>query len=201
MWWCSTIPPSELSPRTRATRLARPGADSAVRLSMPPRVSTSARKRAPAISLPGGLVVSIARYARKSSTASSPMARQSSVPGIALLGARGAARRRLAAVDVRAGGRAGGERLFGRLRVAAGDQPLVRELPARRQRLARAGDRRLAEGQEVGEARPVFARRLRELRWDRRRRRRSWREGQRDECERACDPPPAHGGHLTALVT
>jgi hypothetical protein len=61
MWWCSTIPPSEPSPASFARRLARPGAASIVSLSIPSRASTSARNRVPAISLPGGFVVSIIR--------------------------------------------------------------------------------------------------------------------------------------------
>src|SRR4029453_16594333 len=54
-------PPRRPAPARPARRLARPGAASIVSLSMPSRVRTSARNRAPATSLPGGLVVSICR--------------------------------------------------------------------------------------------------------------------------------------------
>src|SRR3990172_3442859 len=77
MWWWSTMPPSAPSPRRRATRFARPGADSTISLAMPSRSRTSARKRAPASSPPGGLVVSIRRYRVRRSIASSPSAVQS----------------------------------------------------------------------------------------------------------------------------
>ena len=55
------MPGSEPSPRSRATRFARPGADSTVSLGIPSLASTPARNVAPASSLPGGLVVSIMR--------------------------------------------------------------------------------------------------------------------------------------------
>src|SRR5439155_399014 len=69
--------------------------------------------------------------ARKSSTASSPMARQSSVPGIALVGARGAARGRLADVDVRAGCLAGDGPAEGQERDSARAEPGDERLPLR----------------------------------------------------------------------
>src|SRR5438093_3312842 len=99
------MPPSEPSPTTRATRLARPGADSAISVAMPSRASTSARKRAPAISLPGGFVVSIARYRRSSATFSSPRAAQSII--VLSCGRLARGRGRPADVHVRAGGHAG----------------------------------------------------------------------------------------------
>ena len=61
-------------------RFARPGADSTVWLSMLWRLRVSARNRVPATSLPGGFVVSIARYCRSSSTVSSPSPLQSIAP-------------------------------------------------------------------------------------------------------------------------
>src|SRR2546427_7005884 len=50
MWWWRTMPGSEPSPARRATRLARPGADSTVSLAIPSRPRTAARNFAPSIS-------------------------------------------------------------------------------------------------------------------------------------------------------
>ena len=52
---------SEPSPLERATRLPRPAADSAISLAIPSPLEHAARKRAPSVSLPGGLVVSMVR--------------------------------------------------------------------------------------------------------------------------------------------
>src|SRR4029450_8857200 len=80
MWWCRKMPPSDPPPANRATRFARPGADSTISLAIPSAARISARNRAPAISLPGGLVVSIVKYRRNSSTVSVPSVSQAIAP-------------------------------------------------------------------------------------------------------------------------
>src|SRR5262249_16046209 len=117
-------------PVSRATRLPRPGAASAVSNGMPSPSRTRARKATPADSLPGGFVVSMATYSRSSPIASSPRPPQSSGPPPVSSGVRTPSsghRRPVSGASVDRGEQAVGDRsIVGDAR----DLVLTTELPA-----------------------------------------------------------------------
>src|SRR5262249_31575466 len=117
---------------------------------MPARARVSARKRAPAASLPGGVVGSIARYARGSSMASWPTAGELHTGG-------GTRWRRLADVHVRARRLAGDRAAEGEERYALRAQPRDQRLA-----LGAVGMHRDVERVAVVEAETVVHRRLAE---------------------------------------